>query len=95
MVGEKMKCKVILPKHERRSDITEYYFYQTLSIYHSGRELCKKVIIHKWRPDLEWDLDLDLETMLDKDPVKVVTEQDLKLIKDQTTTTIGTDLFKC
>ena len=33
MEGEEIKCEVILPWHEMRGEITEYYFYKTLSIY--------------------------------------------------------------
>ena len=33
-----MKCFVILPRNEMRGEITEYCFYQTLSLY-LGRDI--------------------------------------------------------
>ena len=51
MEGEKMKCKIILPWNEIRGEITEYYFYQTLSMYNfiwlpvSNIIICSKELI--------------------------------------------------
>ena len=33
-MGEKMRCEVILRRNVMRGEITEYYFYRTLSIYY-------------------------------------------------------------
>ena len=33
MMGEKLKCKVILPRNEMWGEINEYYFFRILSIY--------------------------------------------------------------
>ena len=42
-----MRCEVILPRNEVRGEITEYYFYPTLSIYEHGTRRVV-TILFKW-----------------------------------------------